>query len=123
MRSSKTDINKSQNFSRGKGVQSTPEREREWAHEYTDKIGTFDNKSSRGLSIGKNTNKPRSSSANLMSQIELELFDGYMENLQKIFQFYCSYGDPLNKTKMKSIKFMKILKEAGLLHVFSFSWL
>lgn len=39
-------------------------------------------------------------------------------NLLKIFQFYCSIGDPMNTEKMKSIKFQKLLKDACIINVY-----
>eukprot|EP00347_Sterkiella_histriomuscorum_P013365 403364992 len=45
--------------------------------------------------------------------------DLYLENnhdiLLKIYQFYCSYGDPLNSTKLKSSKLVKLIQDAGVL--------
>ena len=34
----------------------------------------------------------------------------------KVFQFYSSFGEPLNSTRLHSFKFIKLLKEAGLLN-------
>ena len=78
-----------------------------------------EHKFSHNLSVSRSQKKLRkdSSQVSLLSVIEHKLFEPYSERLQKIFQFYCSYGDPLNKTKMKSIKFVKLLKESGLLQV------
>ena len=39
----------------------------------------------------------------------------YMEALQRIFQIYCSYGEPMNTTKLKSSKLIKMLKDCGVL--------
>lgn len=47
----------------------------------------------------------------------LDVFDKYKENLQRVFQYYCTFGEPMNNNKLKSIKFMKMLKEAGILTV------
>lgn len=33
----------------------------------------------------------------------------------RVFQYYCSYGEPMNTNKLKSSKFLKLLKESGLL--------
>ena len=49
------------------------------------------------------------------------LFDTYNESLMRIFQYYCSYGEPMNNSKLKSIKFVRLLKEAGLITVFYLS--
>ena len=35
--------------------------------------------------------------------------------LVRIFTYYCSFGEPLNTNKMRSSKFIKFLKDAGLL--------
>lgn len=35
--------------------------------------------------------------------------------LVRIFTYYCSFGEPLNTNKMRSAKFIKFLKDAGLL--------
>jgi len=47
----------------------------------------------------------------------VSLFETHNESLMRIFQYYCSYGEPMNNTKLKSIKFMRILKESGLIGV------
>ena len=39
------------------------------------------------------------------------------EDLLKIFQFYCSLGEPMNTNKMKSIKFKKLLIDANIMNV------
>jgi hypothetical protein len=43
------------------------------------------------------------------------VLDKYRDNLHRIFQYYCTFGEPMNNSKLKSIKFMKMLKECGLL--------
>ena len=42
-----------------------------------------------------------------------EIADRYLPNLQRIFQVYCAYGDPLNIKKMKSSNLLKLLKNSG----------
>ena len=44
-------------------------------------------------------------------------FEKYNEGLLRIFQYYCSFGEPMNNTRLKSMKFVKMLKECGLLTV------
>lgn len=39
----------------------------------------------------------------------------FSERLNRIFQYYCLYGEPLNAKKLKSSKFMKMLRDSGLL--------
>jgi len=39
----------------------------------------------------------------------------YRPLLTNIFQAYCSFGEPMNLTKLKSSKFMKMLRDCGLL--------
>lgn len=41
--------------------------------------------------------------------------DKSMESLQRVFQSYCSYGEPMNTTKLKSSKLIKMLKDCGVL--------
>jgi len=43
------------------------------------------------------------------------LFEKHYYNLLKVFQYYCSFGEPLNSTRLHAFKFTKLLKEAGLL--------
>jgi len=45
------------------------------------------------------------------------MFEANNESLMRIFQYYCSYGEPMNNTKLKSMKFMRLLKESGLIGV------
>ena len=44
-----------------------------------------------------------------------EILEKYSDQLLRIFQYYCSFGEPMNTNKLKSSKFQKLLKEAGLL--------
>ena len=37
------------------------------------------------------------------------------EVVERVFSFYCSYGEPMNCTSLKSSKFVKLLKDAGLI--------
>jgi hypothetical protein len=39
----------------------------------------------------------------------------FAERISRIFQYYCLYGEPLNASKLKSSKFMKMLRDSGLL--------
>eukprot|EP01022_Parablepharisma_sp_SALTPOND_P020353 TRINITY_DN368_c4_g1_i1.p2 TRINITY_DN368_c4_g1~~TRINITY_DN368_c4_g1_i1.p2 ORF type:complete len:718 (-),score=69.14 TRINITY_DN368_c4_g1_i1:6194-8347(-) len=47
-------------------------------------------------------------------EVASEIVDKYNEQLYNLFQRYCSYGEPLNTTRLKSAKFLKILKDCGL---------
>lgn len=50
------------------------------------------------------------------SQDELEAFlESVNEVMLKIFQQYCSFGDPLNTDKLKSNKLVKLLGDLGVL--------
>ena len=44
----------------------------------------------------------------------LAQLERYLEQLQKIFTAYCSFGEPMNRTRLKSAKLMKMLKDCGL---------
>jgi hypothetical protein len=44
-----------------------------------------------------------------------EVFESYADRLMKVFQYYCSYGEPLNNNKLKSSKFLKFLRDCNLL--------
>lgn len=37
------------------------------------------------------------------------------EDLLKIFEAYCSHGEPMNKTQLKSGKLAKLLRDCGLM--------
>lgn len=43
--------------------------------------------------------------------------DKHIESLQRVFQNYCSYGEPMNTTKLKSSKLIKMLKDCGVLDI------
>lgn len=47
----------------------------------------------------------------------IPLIENYEEQLYRLFQFYCSYGEPMNTTQLKSIKFKRLLKESNILEV------
>ena len=51
------------------------------------------------------------------SEITTQFLEKNNEDLLKIFQYYCSLGEPMNTGRMKSIKFKKILKDANILNV------
>ena len=38
-----------------------------------------------------------------------------LDKLHQLFKYYCSFGEPLNSTTLKSIKFSKMLKKCGLM--------
>ena len=37
------------------------------------------------------------------------------EVVERVFTYYCSFGDPMNSIGLKSSKFIKFLRESGLL--------
>jgi len=43
-----------------------------------------------------------------------ETVETHIPCLSRIFQLYCSYGEPTNTTKLKSSKWIKLLRDAGL---------
>jgi hypothetical protein len=45
----------------------------------------------------------------------MQVFENYAEQLNSIFVAYSSMGEPTNTTKLKSIKFLRMLKDAGIL--------
>lgn len=45
----------------------------------------------------------------------LVVFEKYSEPLNQLFSLYASMGEPLNTSKLKSIKFHKLLKDAGVM--------
>lgn len=47
------------------------------------------------------------------------VFEKYSEPLSSLFSLYAGLGEPLNASKMKSIKLHKLFRDAGLLHAFS----
>ncbi|CDW90861.1 UNKNOWN [Stylonychia lemnae] len=51
---------------------------------------------------------------NFQNQMEI-LVEQQNDNLRRIFQYYCSFGDPMNIDKMKSNKFVKVFSDAGLI--------
>ena len=42
-------------------------------------------------------------------------FQTLINSLQKLYEYYCQYGERLNSTILKSHKFIKISKEAGIM--------
>lgn len=49
------------------------------------------------------------------SDSTVKFFNSNKEDLLKIFQFYCSLGEPMNTSKMKSNKFKKMLNDSNIL--------
>jgi hypothetical protein len=49
-----------------------------------------------------------------ISSIE-RLQSEFHDRLPRVFQYYCLYGEPLNTNKLKSSKYMKFLRDSGML--------
>jgi hypothetical protein len=47
-----------------------------------------------------------------------DVIDANRDRINRIFTYYCSFGEPMNTDKLKSAKFIKVLKDAGLIDVF-----
>eukprot|EP00826_Nyctotherus_ovalis_P011058 TRINITY_DN12888_c0_g2_i8.p1 TRINITY_DN12888_c0_g2~~TRINITY_DN12888_c0_g2_i8.p1 ORF type:complete len:332 (+),score=76.37 TRINITY_DN12888_c0_g2_i8:125-1120(+) len=62
-----------------------------------------------------------SGEGNLDPDNNIEILENYGAQLQSLFQKYCSYGDPLNTSKLRSSRFMKILRDSGLVSRYSSS--
>jgi len=43
------------------------------------------------------------------------LENDWQELISRVFSYYCSYGEPMNNSQMKGGKFVKFLKDAGLI--------
>lgn len=52
---------------------------------------------------------------NIVDEDLITLFEKHYYALLKVFQYYCSFGEPLNSTRLHAFKFTKLLKEGGLL--------
>lgn len=52
---------------------------------------------------------------NALSLEGMTMIQRYSEKLLTIFQNYCAYGEPMNTSKLKSSKFIKILKDSSLI--------
>lgn len=66
-----------------------------------------------------NINESEYSAEELETSIEAKRttddLEKYKEGMQRVFQNYCSYGEPMNTTKLKSSKLIKMLKDCGVL--------
>ena len=56
--------------------------------------------------------QPSDSSVNLSTT---DILANCEDDLRKLFEIYCSYGDPMNTKYLKSNKLSKIFKDIGLL--------
>ena len=64
----------------------------------------------------KHVEEPVESQPVMLDACEMEsTVEQYSERLNAIFQYYCAYGEPLNTTQLKSSKWMKMLKDVGLI--------
>lgn len=52
---------------------------------------------------------------NLLLPESYDLCEAYLDELHRVFESYCSYGEPGNFTLMKSARFQKLVKDTGLL--------
>jgi hypothetical protein len=67
------------------------------------------------LTEARNTvNKQPSELEKRMARIK-DVIDTNKERLERIFVYYCSFGEPLNTNKLRGTKFIKLLKDAFLL--------
>lgn len=73
-----------------------------------------DNLSSTKRLRSLSKNKKLASTINYKEEV-LPVFEKYSEPLSQIFSLYAGMGEPLNSTRMKSIKFNNLLKDAGIL--------
>lgn len=46
-----------------------------------------------------------------------QLFEQNRDALFRIFRYYASFGEPMNYNSLKSSKFIKLMKEAGIVQV------
>lgn len=127
----RSSMNRSSMKSNNKMVNSQNEDPAEWSSKYsssrinragrvTDRYSQYqksclrdnsqDTKRLRSLS----KNKKVASTLNYKDE-SLIIFEKYSEPLSQIFSLYAGIGEPLNSTKMKSIKFNSMLKDAGIL--------
>ena len=44
-----------------------------------------------------------------------DLIEKHKPVLQRVFTYYCSFGEPMNSTNLKSSKFIKLLKDSGIM--------
>ena len=72
----------------------------EFSHISEEKHEDSENESEIGLAVSSNT------AARL---------EEHMEKLQHIFQAYCSYGEPMNTTKMTGTKLVKMMRDCGII--------
>jgi len=61
--------------------------------------------------------RPKTSKTVITSKQSLlsELAPVQRELIKRIFSYYASFGEPMNQDNLKSSKFIKLLKDAGLL--------
>ena len=72
----------------------------EFSHISEEKLEDSGEDSEIGLAVG----------ANAAARLE-----EHMEKLQHIFQAYCSYGEPMNTTKMTGTKLVKMMRDCGII--------
>lgn len=48
-------------------------------------------------------------------QLVSNLEHDHKEIVERIFSYYCSFGDPMNSQWLKSSKFVKFLRDCGLI--------
>lgn len=71
---------------------------------------------SRSTKKLRSLSKNKTLASNLNFQDDsLSVLEKYSESLNKLFSYYAGIGEPMNQNKMKSIKFHRLLKDAGLL--------
>jgi hypothetical protein len=62
-----------------------------------------------------NAEKPADGGPNLIFPESYDLCETYLDELHRVFEGYCSFGEPGNFTLMKAARFHKLVKDAGLL--------
>ncbi|KAL4468635.1 hypothetical protein ABPG74_005138 [Tetrahymena malaccensis] len=78
---------------------------------------SFFNPPASGSPSRNNSNLRKSFLAEKLGQsfANINVFEKNNENLQKIFKYYCSYGEPMNQATLKTFKLIRLLTDAGIM--------
>jgi hypothetical protein len=103
------------NFASFKSISKDQRSGREAPDGYDSRVSSIrDNSHSTKRLRSLSKNKKLASALNYRDE-SLAIFEKYSEPLNQIFALYAGMGEPLNSTKLKSMKFNTLLKDAGIL--------
>jgi hypothetical protein len=82
---------------------------------YPNSAENYEEYSEQSVHSSMISDEPVSESVLSLSPEALLKLDPFLERVQHIFQAYCSFGDPMNTTRLKPSNYLRLLKDCGVI--------